>query len=102
MIWNKDLEGNALEIASTKKSPLRVVAGPGTGKTFALMHRIARLLEENVDPNRILLINFTRVAANDLELELKKLKIPNVDLIHKGTLHSICYQILNINNTYII
>jgi hypothetical protein len=45
MIWDKGLRGPALRIAGTTRSPLRVVAGPGTGKTFALMRRVTRLLE---------------------------------------------------------
>jgi DNA helicase-2/ATP-dependent DNA helicase PcrA len=94
MAWNDKLEGKTLEIASSNQSPLRVVAGPGTGKTFALMRRIARLLEEGADPKRILLVTFTRVAANDLEKELDRLKVQNAPVIRKGTLHSVCFSIL--------
>ncbi|WP_370693578.1 UvrD-helicase domain-containing protein [Nitrospira tepida] len=45
MSWNEGLAGQALHIAQTNDSPLWVAAGPGTGKTFALMRRLARLLE---------------------------------------------------------
>jgi len=94
MAWNDNLEGSALEIASTNANPLRVVAGPGTGKTFALMRRVARLLEEGNDPTGILLVTFTRVAANDLQQEIRKLNVANSDLIRKGTLHSFCFSML--------
>lgn len=40
MPWNDGLQGQALQIAATPNSPLCVVAGPGTGKTFALMRRL--------------------------------------------------------------
>jgi hypothetical protein len=50
--WDKDLTGPHLAIARTDDTPLRVVAGPGTGKTFALMRRVTRLLETgSVNPN---------------------------------------------------
>ena len=45
MRWNEGLSGDALRIAQTDNSPVWVAAGPGTGKTFALMRRLARLLE---------------------------------------------------------
>ena len=67
MKWSDGLKGTAKVIASTSATPLCVVAGPGTGKTFALMRRLARLLEvENVDGKRILACTFTRTAAEDL------------------------------------
>jgi len=72
MPWNDGLVGTALQIASSNDSPLRVMAGPGTGKSFAMKRRIARLLEEQIDPKRILAVTFTRNAAasvvDDLEL----------------------------------
>jgi superfamily I DNA/RNA helicase len=95
MAWNDNLNGPALEIAASTDSPIRVVAGPGTGKTYALMRRIARLLEEGADARRILLVTFTRVAANDLERELERLHVPNVEMVRKGTLHSFCFLTLN-------
>lgn len=36
MAWNDDLVGAALNIAATNNTPLRVIAGPGTGKSFAM------------------------------------------------------------------
>jgi len=63
MPWNDNLTGTALQIASTQESPLRVMAGPGTGKSFAMKRRIARLLEEGAEPARILAVTFTRNAA---------------------------------------
>lgn len=94
MVWNSNLTGEALEIATCNRSPLRVVAGPGTGKTFALMRRVARLIEEGLDPQRILLVTFTRVAADDLEREIERLTVHNASLVRKGTLHSFCFSTL--------
>jgi DNA helicase-2/ATP-dependent DNA helicase PcrA len=95
MAWNDDLSGKALEVAACDKFPLRVIAGPGTGKTFALMRRVARLLEQGQDPRRLLLVTFTRVAARDLERELNSLHVPRADFARKGTLHSFCFSVLN-------
>ena len=63
MPWNTGLTGTALQIASTPETPLRVMAGPGTGKSFAMKRRIARLLEEGAEARRILAVTFTRNAA---------------------------------------
>jgi hypothetical protein len=45
MAWDEGLVGTAREIAATDRTPLRVMAGPGTGKSFAMKRRVARLLE---------------------------------------------------------
>lgn len=95
MSWNEGLNGPALKIASCNASPLRVLAGPGTGKTFALKRRVARLLEENEASERILVVTFTRMAAKDLEREITSLNVPGVDRVHKSTLHSLCLSLLN-------
>lgn len=74
---------------------MRVVAGPGTGKTFALMWRIARLLEQGAQPNRILAVTFTRTAANDLVEKLAALGVPGADQVSAKTLHSLCFGMLS-------
>jgi len=73
---------------------MRVVAGPGTGKTFALMRRVARLLQEGAAPNRILVCTFTRTAAKDLEGELARLGVGGAEEVRAGTLHSYCFSLL--------
>lgn len=99
MPWNDNIEGATLEIASSNASPMKLLAGPGTGKTFTLMRRIARLLEDGdgqqVNPANILLVTFTRTAAHDLKNSLEALNINGIDRIRAGTLHSFCYSILN-------
>ncbi|RYF33940.1 MAG: ATP-dependent helicase [Comamonadaceae bacterium] len=47
--------------------PLLVIAGAGSGKTSTLAHRVARLIAEGVDPQRILLLTFSRRAALEME-----------------------------------
>jgi DNA helicase II / ATP-dependent DNA helicase PcrA len=101
MIWDTDLTGTYLEIAESTSTRIRVMAGPGTGKTFAMKRRIARLLEaENVPPNRILAVTFTRTAAADLKHELHDMNIPGCQSIRAGTLHAFCFHLLRKNEVF--
>lgn len=95
MRWDRGLEGPFLAIASTNEDPLRVVAGPGTGKTFALMRRVTRLLEEGASPRRMLVCTFTRTAAGDLAREVSQLGVPGAEEIWAGTLHAYCFRMLS-------
>lgn len=96
MPWNDNLEGPALRIAQTHNSPLWVAAGPGTGKTFALMRRLARLLEvDQVAPDRIFVCTFTRTAANDLAQSVAALGILGVDDVKAQTIHAFCFSMLS-------
>jgi superfamily I DNA/RNA helicase len=94
MTWDIGLTGVAREIAASDDSPLRVVAGPGTGKSFALKRRVARLLENGTIPSRILAVTFTRNAAADLLEDLCAIGVDGCDQIRVGTLHSFCYALL--------
>ncbi|NLH75303.1 MAG: ATP-dependent helicase [Verrucomicrobia bacterium] len=72
-----------------------MLAGPGTGKTFALMRRILRLIQTGVAPDKILVSTFTRTAAKDLERELRRLGAAGIENVRAGTLHALCFSILN-------
>jgi len=52
--------------ATHGQEPLLIVAGAGTGKTATLVHRVAWLIAQGVDPSRILLLTFTRRAAAEM------------------------------------
>lgn len=96
MAWDTNLTGTALTIAQSGESPLCVFAGPGTGKSYALKRRVARLLEvENVEPSRILACTFTRTAAEDLRREIAGLGVAGADRIKAQTIHSLCFSILS-------
>lgn len=95
MRWDENLEGPARRIAEVDHSPLRVLAGPGTGKTFALMRRVARLLQNGAFPRRILICTFTRTAAGDLRKKLRALGVEGVDAVRAGTLHAFCFGLLS-------
>ena len=81
-------------IAASLNERIRVVAGPGTGKSFAMKRRVARLLEDGVDPSVILPVTFTRVAAEDLHRELVGMGVPGCDALNGVTLHSLTLRLL--------
>ena len=94
MPWKDGLEPPHLNIAAYSDSPLRVLAGPGTGKTFAIMRRLCRLLEEGENPKGILLVTFTRMAAKDLVRKISELGVEGEDDIVAKTLHSFSFSML--------
>src|SRR5438552_4909782 len=101
MSWDTNLGGVHREIAASNSNRIRVMAGPGTGKTFAMKRRIARLLEvDHVPPQRILAVTFTRTAAADLKRELHELDIPGCQNIRAGTLHGYCFHLLLRNDVF--
>jgi DNA helicase-2/ATP-dependent DNA helicase PcrA len=64
--WDAGLDEAQLTVATHGAEPLLVVAGAGTGKTRALVSRVACLLQRGVPPERILLLTFTRRAADEM------------------------------------
>jgi DNA helicase-4 len=69
----------------------QVVAGAGTGKTFALIYRIAYLVQTGVDASRIVALTYTKEAATEMETRLEnEFGITNVEV---RTIHSFAYRI---------
>lgn len=97
MAWNDGLdpESSAFKFAADNSRIIRVVAGPGTGKSFGLRRRVARLIEEGQDPRKILAVTFTRTAAQDLKKEIAAVGVDGADKVTAKTLHSFCFGILN-------
>ncbi|KAL2630898.1 hypothetical protein R1flu_015584 [Riccia fluitans] len=80
----------------TEANCVRVVAGPGSGKTLVLTCRIAHLIKNRgVKPSNMLCITFTNKAANELRERLRKLLGEELSAkLNIGTFHSICARIL--------
>lgn len=85
-------------IAASTNPRVRVVAGPGTGKSFAMKRRVARLLDEGVYPRSILPVTFTRIAAEDLHRELVGMAVPGCDRLRGVTLHGLALRMLTRNH----
>ncbi|MBL7053324.1 MAG: UvrD-helicase domain-containing protein, partial [Candidatus Portnoybacteria bacterium] len=84
------------EAVTIIRGPVLVIAGPGSGKTRCLTHRIAYLINQNIAPNNILAVTFTNKAANEMKERVNELiksesyrSSPTI-----GTFHAICLQIL--------
>ena len=82
-----------------KTGPFLVIAGAGTGKTKTIAHRATHLLANGIDPHRILLLTFTRRAAEGMKRRVRRVasKAPRtakLDLPWSGTFHSIGARLL--------
>ncbi|WP_374314088.1 ATP-dependent helicase [Dongia sp.] len=80
-------------------SPLLLIAGAGSGKTKTLSHRVGHLIANGVDPARIMLLTFTRRAAQELVSRAQSvsagvMRSSNVELPWAGTFHSIGAKVL--------
>ncbi len=79
------------------RGPVLVIAGPGSGKTMALTHRIAYLIRQGIKPDKILAVTFTNKAAQEMSQRVDKLapgllaglKRPGI-----ATFHAVCLKIL--------
>lgn len=117
VIKNKDVHCNALEkeddvefgrvelnkeqrrAVEYEKGPMIIVAGPGTGKTRTLTHRIAHLVTcRKVLPKQILAVTFTNKAAQEMRQRFKYLLKNSKQLPFVGTFHSFCLTVLNDHN----
>jgi DNA helicase II / ATP-dependent DNA helicase PcrA len=88
---NKDQKKAVLH----KNGPLMIIAGPGTGKTRTLTHRIAYLIKEKkASPENILAVTFTNKAAIEMRERLEILIKKNIKFPRIATFHSLCFKIL--------
>ena len=74
--------------------PLLIIAGAGTGKTRTLVYRVAHLIERGVRPDRILLLTFTRRAAQEMLTRAAKLVGTASTRVHGGTFHATAHRLL--------
>src|SRR5215469_7848744 len=81
------------EAVSHVDGPLLILAGPGSGKTRVIVHRVAYLLEtvKNLYPYNVLAVTFTNKAARELRERLNTLIEPDrARGLSVGTFHSLC------------
>jgi DNA helicase-2/ATP-dependent DNA helicase PcrA len=80
------------QAVSVIDGPLMILAGPGSGKTRVITHRIAYMLQQGVPAERILALTFTNKAANELGQRIQRL-VPG-QFVWAGTFHRFCSRLL--------
>lgn len=93
--YDKCLNPAQLAGAVLTEKPILCIAGAGSGKTRVIVHRVSYLIEKGVDPQSILLLTFTRKAANEMLQRVETLlKDKNVSKVTGGTFHSFASFVL--------
>ena len=92
--YKNELNPSQYEAATTRDGPVLVLAGAGSGKTRTLVFRVARMIEEGVDPASLLLLTFTRRAAEEMIQRAEALMGGRCDKVTGGTFHSFANTVL--------
>lgn len=92
--YRDELNDAQYEAAAHLNGPVLVVAGAGTGKTRTLTYRVARLIEQGVRPEAILLLTFTRKAAREMLRRASMLLDERTERVSGGTFHSFANMLL--------
>ena len=78
----------------TINGKVMVLAGPGTGKTFTVTKRIARMLADGIKPNKILCLTFSDAAASEMKTRLNNEAGIIASAVNIYTYHSFCNEII--------
>ncbi|MGV8059202.1 MAG: ATP-dependent helicase [Smithellaceae bacterium] len=92
--YEKELNSEQYRVVMEEGGPLLVLAGAGSGKTRTLTYRVARLLENGVHPDRILLATFTNKAARSMLNRVESILNSYTGKILGGTFHHIANILL--------
>ncbi len=92
--YEEDLNEAQLEAVKSKDGPILVIAGAGSGKTKTLTYRVARLIEDGIKPENILLLTFTKKAAAEMLSRATIVLDNRCEKVAGGTFHSFANIIL--------
>ena len=93
--YKNELNPAQLEAVTTIAGPVLVIAGAGSGKTRVIVHRVAFMMENGIDPGDILLLTFTRKAASEMLGRVQQLLRDNAaQKVFGGTFHAFSNYIL--------
>ncbi|KDA54231.1 hypothetical protein EG19_00405 [Thermoanaerobaculum aquaticum] len=88
------LNPEQLAVVMHPGGPMLVLAGAGSGKTRTVVYRVARLLEDGVEPSSILMLTFTNRAAREMLTRVETLLGRDASRVMGGTFHSVGNRIL--------
>jgi len=100
--WLDELNPQQREAVTHGGGPLLVIAGAGTGKTKTLAYRVAYLISQGTDPSRILLLTFTRRAAQEMLRRAGAIVTrgtSSAGRVWGGTFHSAANRLLRVHAT---
>jgi len=90
-----DLNEQQKRAVKHQGSPLLIVAGPGTGKTLTLTHKIAYfVLKKDISPDNILAVTFTNKACQEMKQRLERIIDGKKSLPFIATFHTFCFNVL--------
>ena len=99
--YRKELNEAQYEAATAVAGPLLIIAGAGTGKTRTLVYRVAHLIDQGVDPRSILLMTFTRRAAEEMIRRATLLIDGRCSQVSGGTFHSFANLVLRVHGRHV-
>ncbi len=92
--YKKDLNPQQLQATQSTQGQFLVIAGAGSGKTRTLVYRVAYLVEKGIKPEEILLLTFTRKAAQEMLRRSSLLLDDRCRKVSGGTFHSFANSVL--------
>ncbi len=99
--YESDLNSAQLEAVKSKNGSILVIAGAGSGKTKTLTYRVARLIEDGVKPENILLLTFTKKAAAEMLNRATVVLDSRCEKVAGGTFHSFSNLLLRKYSKYL-
>ncbi|MDR1124578.1 MAG: ATP-dependent helicase [Deltaproteobacteria bacterium] len=103
--FKEELNAAQYEAVSSLAGPVLVIAGAGSGKTRTIVYRLANMVQSGIPASSILLLTFTRKAANEMLERARRVLFQDSDLhdggyalasVQGGTFHSFAYSVLRL------